>query len=139
VTCRRKELLKCEECGRDGLLRSVGVCSFCGTEDRAKKSVLEKHLDLCYAVHAEERAILQALKKSIPLESATLYCTTYPCLMCAKIILESKISRVVYVEPYPYSKSKEILESKKVPEVHRFRGFTIRNLYRVHATTGGNE
>ena len=38
----------------------------------------------------------------------TLYCTTFPCHNCAKHIVAAGIKRVVYVEPYPKSKAKEL-------------------------------
>jgi len=128
--CRRKLVLTCDECDAD-LLNEMGVCKRCGHEDKKKKGLLEKHLDLCYAMHAEERAILEAAKKGISLEGTTLYCTTFPCLMCTKMILECGITRLVYVEPYPYSESEKMFENRRDIDVERFKGFTARNLYRM--------
>lgn len=53
-----------------------------------------------HAIHAEENAITFARKNSINLEGATLYCSHEPCLDCATLIVEAKIKRVVYAEPY---------------------------------------
>jgi deoxycytidylate deaminase len=73
--------------------------------------MLTKNLDLCRAVHAEERAILQAAKYGgMSLEGSALYTTTFPCKLCAKKILETGISTVIYVEPYPKSDSFKMLE-----------------------------
>lgn len=57
--------------------------------------------ELCYAVHAEQNAIIQAAKLGVSVEGATLYCTHRPCAICAKMIVNSGISRVVYREGYP--------------------------------------
>ena len=57
--------------------------------------------ELCYAVHAEQNAIIQAAKQGIALEGATLYCTHQPCSICCKMIINSGIKRVVYKEGYP--------------------------------------
>ena len=57
--------------------------------------------ELCYAVHAEQNAIIQAAKQGISLEGATLYCTHQPCSICAKMIINSGIRRVVFNEGYP--------------------------------------
>lgn len=57
--------------------------------------------ELCYAVHAEQNAIIQAAKLGVQLEGATLYCTHQPCSICAKMIINSGIKRVVYKEGYP--------------------------------------
>jgi deoxycytidylate deaminase len=39
---------------------------------------------------------------------ATLYCTTFPCHMCAKHIVASGVKRVVYIEPYPKSYAEQL-------------------------------
>ena len=54
-------------------------------------------------IHAEMSAICDASRKGISVEDATLFCTTFPCHLCAKHIVASGISRVVYLEPYPKS------------------------------------
>ena len=59
------------------------------------------HHELCYAIHAEQNAIIQAAKLGVSIEGATLYCTHQPCVICAKMIVNSGISRVVYGEGYP--------------------------------------
>ena len=56
---------------------------------------------MCYAVHAEQNAIIQAARLGIVLEGATLYCTHQPCTICAKMIINAGISRVVYKHGYP--------------------------------------
>ena len=57
--------------------------------------------ELCYAVHAEQNAIIQAARLGIKIEGATLYCTHQPCVICAKMIINAGIARVVYKEGYP--------------------------------------
>jgi len=57
--------------------------------------------ELCYAVHAEQNAIAQAAKLGISVQGATLYCTHQPCVICAKMIINSGISKVVYKYGYP--------------------------------------
>jgi len=79
-----------------------------------------KH-EICYATHAEQNAIAQAAKLGISIEGATLYCTHQPCVICAKIIINSGITRVVYEKGYPDDFSLEILHEagivlEKYPE-----------------------
>ena len=57
--------------------------------------------EICYATHAEQNAIIQAAKIGVAIEGATLYCTHQPCSICAKMIINSGISRVVYCQGYP--------------------------------------
>ena len=57
--------------------------------------------EICYAVHAEQNAIIQAAKLGISVQGATLFCTHQPCSICAKMIINSGIARVVFDEGYP--------------------------------------
>ena len=66
--------------------------------------------ELCYAIHAEQNAIIQAAKIGVSIEGATLYCTHYPCTICAKMIVNAGIRRIVYIHPYPDTFSTQILE-----------------------------
>lgn len=56
---------------------------------------------MCYAIHAEQNAIIQAAKTGISIDGATLYCTHQPCVICSKMIVNAGIIRVVFQEPYP--------------------------------------
>ena len=57
--------------------------------------------EICYATHAEQNAIIQAAKLGISISGATLYCTHQPCILCAKMIVNAGIVRVVYGAGYP--------------------------------------
>jgi deoxycytidylate deaminase len=61
-------------------------------------------------VHAEMNAICDAARLGKSIKDATLFCTTFPCHMCAKLILASGIARVVYIEPYPKSYAEDMYE-----------------------------
>ena len=56
--------------------------------------------EICYAIHAEQNAIIQAAKLGVSIEGATLYCTHQPCSICAKMIINSGIKRVIFKEGY---------------------------------------
>ncbi len=66
--------------------------------------------EFCYAVHAEQNAIIQAAKLGVSVEGATLYCTHQPCSICAKMIVNSGIERVVYKHAYPDDFARRIFE-----------------------------
>jgi cytidine deaminase len=55
------------------------------------------------AVHAEMSAIVDAARRGVAIEGASLYVTTFPCHHCARHIAAAGIRRVVYI--YPYAKS----------------------------------
>jgi dCMP deaminase len=53
------------------------------------------------SLHAEQNAILQAALYGIPLEGGTIYTTHQPCVICAKMIINAGMKRVVYAGLYP--------------------------------------
>ena len=58
-------------------------------------------LDECLCSHGEENAIVQAAYHGISIKGATIYTTFSPCLLCAKMIINSGIVEVVYNSDYP--------------------------------------
>lgn len=60
------------------------------------------------AVHAEMAALTACARSCVRPIGGTLYCTTFPCHNCTKHIVDAGIERVVFVEPYPKSKAKEL-------------------------------
>jgi deoxycytidylate deaminase len=60
------------------------------------------------AVHAEMAALLSCARSGVSPLGGTLYCTTFPCHNCAKHIVAAGIVRVVYVEPYPKSRARDL-------------------------------
>jgi len=80
------------------------------------------HAEICYAVHAEQNAVVQAAKLGISIDGATMYCTHQPCSVCAKIIINAGIRRIVYEKGYPdpfaldlFSEAGVTLEKYEVP------------------------
>ncbi len=57
--------------------------------------------------HAEQNAICQAAKLGIPIEGATLYCKMTPCDICAKMIINSGIKRIVCEKVYHAAQENE--------------------------------
>ncbi len=60
----------------------------------------ERH-ELCRALHAEQNAIIQAATLAQSIEGATMYITNQPCIICAKMIINAGIERIVVREGYP--------------------------------------
>jgi cytidine deaminase len=59
-------------------------------------------------VHAEMLAVCDAARLGRSIKGSTLYVTTFPCHNCTKHILASGVKRVVYMEPYPKSRAKDL-------------------------------
>ncbi|MEQ8636396.1 anti-phage dCTP deaminase [Gimesia maris] len=73
----------------------------------SKTSPISDLTEFGRVVHAEMDAITSCSRSGIPITGATLYSTTFPCHNCAKHIVASGITRVVYIEPYEKSKAKD--------------------------------
>ena len=95
--------------GYNGSPAGIAHCSEAGCL-RAQMNVPsgQRH-ELCRGLHAEQNAIIQAAKIGVSIAGATLYCTHYPCSICAKMIVNAGISRIVYIYPYPDSFTEQIL------------------------------
>jgi dCMP deaminase len=79
----------------------------------------ERH-ELCRGLHAEQNAIIQAAKHGTNIEGAILYCTTMPCIICSKMIINAGIRRVVYEEGYSDQLATEMIADSGVL-VEKFR------------------
>ncbi|MBR1452372.1 MAG: cytidine/deoxycytidylate deaminase family protein [Candidatus Methanomethylophilaceae archaeon] len=66
--------------------------------------------ELCRGVHAEQNAVTQAAYFGVSVDGATIYTTTYPCSMCAKILINAGIKEIIYSEGYADDLSKDLLE-----------------------------
>ena len=51
------------------------------------------HHEICRAIHAEQNVIIQSSLHGVSLSGATVYCTHTPCIICAKMLVNSKIKR----------------------------------------------
>ncbi|MDD3294294.1 MAG: cytidine/deoxycytidylate deaminase family protein [Geobacteraceae bacterium] len=80
----------------------------------------ERH-ELCRGLHAEQNAIIQAAKHGTSINGATLYCTTMPCIICSKVLINAGILRIVFSEGYPDSLAGEMIEEAGIETV-RFDG-----------------
>lgn len=56
--------------------------------------------EICRAIHAEQNVIIQSSLNGVSLDGATIYCTHTPCIICAKMLVNSKIKRFVTFSKY---------------------------------------
>ncbi len=68
----------------------------------------ERH-ELCRGLHAEQNAIIQAAFHGVSIRDSVLYCTNLPCIICAKMLINAGVRRVVYLEGYADSLTEEML------------------------------
>jgi len=59
----------------------------------------ERH-ELCRGLHAEQNAVIQAALHGVNTKGSTLYCTNHPCVICAKMIINAGVVRIVIRDGY---------------------------------------
>ena len=96
--------------GYNGVPSGITHCSESGClRERLKIPSGERH-ELCRGLHAEQNAIIQAAKHGVNIDGSTLYCTTAPCVICAKMLINAGIKQIVYMEGYPDELSSAMLK-----------------------------
>jgi len=76
--------------------------------------------ELCRAIHAEQNAIIQASSTGTSMDGATIYVTCQPCVLCAKMLINAGIQRIVFNGEYPDELAMSLLQEAGI-RVERFR------------------
>jgi len=101
--------------GYNGAPKGVQNCLELDYCIRQKKELESgKRLEFCRATHAEQNAIAQAAFQGVATKGAVLYTTTFPCILCAKLLINAGIKEIVFQEEEKDELSKGILEEAKV-------------------------
>lgn len=108
--------------GYNGAPRGLRHCAELGGCQRERMGVPsgQRH-ELCRGLHAEQNAIIQAALHGVQVTGATMYITTQPCILCAKMLINAGIQRVVYRGHYPDELAMEMLQEAGI-EVVRWDG-----------------
>lgn len=70
------------------------------------------------ALHAEQNALLYAVKNNTNVEGSTLYLTLTPCLPCARMVLSMGVKRVIYL--YSYAEYKGLPKDEGIEFLKKF-------------------
>lgn len=65
--------------------------------------------EVCRAICAEQLAISEAARNGVELDGSVAYITTFPCHICAKLLVSSGVNEIVYDKDYPDELSKNFL------------------------------
>ncbi|MEA3400368.1 MAG: cytidine/deoxycytidylate deaminase family protein [Armatimonadota bacterium] len=96
--------------GYNGAPKGMKHCAELGGCYRERMGIPSgERQELCRGLHAEQNAIIQAAIHGVKLENVTAYCTTMPCVTCAKMLINADVRRIVYEVDYPDELSKEML------------------------------
>ncbi len=96
--------------GYNGVPRGLKHCDETGClRSRLNIPSGERH-EICRGLHAEQNAIIQAAVYGISIEGAMIYCTTQPCVICSKMIINAGIKTIKFEGDYPDELSVSLLE-----------------------------
>jgi len=95
--------------------------------ERLRSTTVTHLTEFGRAVHAEAEAILSAARTGLSIRGGRLYCTTFPCHVCAKHIVGAGIGEVIYIEPYPKSKALALHDDSIVLERRANRRVVFRS------------
>ena len=95
--------------GYNGVPQGLRHCAETGCPRQAKGVASGTGWEICRGLHAEMNALLQAATHGIPVAGATLYSTAFPCSLCAKMLINAGIQRIVAASDYPDDLAKEML------------------------------
>ena len=88
--------------GYNGAPAGLKSCAERGVGLRRERNIASGTMqEVCYAVHAEQNAIIQAAKLGISLEGSVMYVTHQPCVICTRMIINSGVKKVIYKNGYP--------------------------------------
>ena len=87
--------------GYNGTPQGITHCEEAGCLRQKLGVPSGQRAELCRGLHAEQNAIIQAATLGQNIGGSVLYCTTQPCSICSKMIINAGIRRVVIEEPYP--------------------------------------
>ena len=95
--------------GYNGAPREIAHCSETGCiREKLNIPSGERH-ELCRGLHGEQNAFLQAALHGTSLKGASLYSTTQPCIICAKMVINAGIKEIVIKGAYPDKMARSIL------------------------------
>jgi dCMP deaminase len=104
--------------GYNGAPKGLAHCTETGCL-REKMGVPSGRMqELCRGLHAEQNAIIQAALSGVSIENSQIYTVTQPCVVCAKMIINAGIKRIVFDEAYPDPLSEELIKEAKIELVN---------------------
>jgi len=96
--------------GYNGAPKNLAHCSEVGCLRLAMKIKPSERIEICRGIHAEQNALVQAAFFGLPVAGATLYATHYPCITCAKMLINAGVKEIVVSKSYPDNLSHKILK-----------------------------
>lgn len=116
--------------------QALAIEALFGERAHFKESLLFDVIEFGRAVHAEMDSITQAARVGTSTKNGRLFCTTFPCHICARHIVSAGLREVFFIEPYEKSRTGDLFSdsisiepsepSSKLVNFHAFVGVSPR-------------
>ncbi|MBQ7456374.1 MAG: cytidine/deoxycytidylate deaminase family protein [Desulfovibrio sp.] len=123
-TCRRRQVgalavwdNRIIATGYNGIPKGLPHCLEIGCLREEMHIPSGQRHEMCRGIHAEQNVIIQAATSGISLLGTDLYCTTFPCVLCCKMLINCGIKTIYYAEAYPDDLSKDLLRQAHIPVI----------------------
>jgi dCMP deaminase len=104
--------------GYNGVPSGISHCEETGClREQMKVPSGERH-ELCRGLHAEQNAIIQAARHGVNIDGAILYCTTMPCVICTKMLINAGIKKVVFSDGYADDLARKMIAESGIEVIH---------------------
>jgi len=108
--------------GYNGAPRGIRHCAEVGCLREQQGVPSGERHELCRGLHAEMNVLIQAAAYGIRVQGATMYVTNTPCSLCAKMLINAGIVRIVAIGDYPDTMAKDMLREAGIGlEIHKPR------------------
>ena len=96
----------------ESILKNLGLENSEENKKKIKAAGIGGLTEYGRVVHSEMEALMMCARNHVSTKGCSMYVTTFPCHGCAKHIIAAGIKEVVYIEPYPKSKTLEFYKKE---------------------------
>lgn len=100
--------------GYNGAPKNIPHCEITGCLREELGIPSGQRHEICRGLHAEQNVILQAASFGVSTKESTLYITSTPCSICAKMIINAGIEEVIIENEYPDKLAIEFLKEARI-------------------------
>lgn len=107
--------------GYNGVPTGLAHCSETGCLRQQLGIPSGQRHEICRGLHAEQNAIIQAARYGTNIAGSSIYITTQPCSVCAKMLINAGVVEIIYKDPYPDELAMALLKESGI-ELRIFEG-----------------
>jgi len=100
--------------GYNGAPTGLKHCSDTGCMRQEQEIPSGERAEICRGLHAEQNAIIQAAYHGASIAGATLYCTTLPCSICVKMLINAGVVEIVFGDGYPDPLAEKLIAEARI-------------------------